>query len=138
MPEELRIAVVLAAWCQLRRGEVRGLRRKDVDLVLGVVTIEVTRTTAMSGRTIVKEPKSVRVGAQSPFHECHFVLLAAHLEAHVAAVEEDRSSSPAPTARSAWHGLPLGLDSAEKISGSTTSAIRVSPGRRPPVPRSRS
>ncbi len=40
MPEELRIAVVLAAWCQLRRGEVRGLRRKDVDLVLGVVTIE--------------------------------------------------------------------------------------------------
>ena len=49
-----------------------------------------------------------------------------------------RSSSPAPTARSAWRGLPLGLDSAEKISGSTTSAIRVSRGRRPPVPRSRS
>jgi integrase len=58
MPADLRIAVILAAWCQLRRGEVRGLRRKDVDLEHGLITIEVTRTTAMSGRTIVKEPKT--------------------------------------------------------------------------------
>jgi integrase len=58
MPAELRIAVILAAWCQLRRGEVRGLRRMDVDLERGVLSVQVTRTTARSGRTIVKEPKT--------------------------------------------------------------------------------
>jgi len=57
MPPDLRIAVVLAAWCQLRRGEVRGLRRKEVDLERGLLAVEVTRTTTMSGRTIVKEPE---------------------------------------------------------------------------------
>src|SRR5215470_5350094 len=32
-------AVLLAAWCGLRRGEVLGLRREDVDLAAGVVTV---------------------------------------------------------------------------------------------------
>jgi len=58
MPPGLRIAVVLAAWCQLRRGEVRGLRRCDVDLNHGTLQVNVTRTTAMSGQSIVKEPKT--------------------------------------------------------------------------------
>ena len=110
MPEELRIAVVLAAWCQLRRGEVRGLRRKDVDLVLGVVTIEETRTTAMSGRTIVKEPKT-RAGRRTvAIPPNAIVQLAAHLDAHVAAVEDaliiagtDRSLSVA------WAAARAGL-----------------------------
>lgn len=35
MPPDLRIAVVLAAWCQLRRGEVRGLRRMNGVLYQG-------------------------------------------------------------------------------------------------------
>jgi integrase len=34
-----RAAVLLAAWCGLRRGEVLGLRREDVDLTAGVVTV---------------------------------------------------------------------------------------------------
>jgi integrase len=59
MPEDLRIAVVLAAWCQLRRGEVRGSRRMDVDLGHGLVTIDVTRTTAMSGRSHCHRDRSV-------------------------------------------------------------------------------
>ena len=88
MPDELRIAVVLAAWCQLRRGEVRGLRRRDVDLEHGLVTIEVTRTTAMSGRTIVKEPKT-RAGRRTVAVPPNaLVQLAAHLVAHVDADEE--------------------------------------------------
>ena len=83
MPSELRVAVVLAAWCQLRRGEVRGLRRKDIDLERGLLTVEVTRTMAMSGRTIVKEPKT-RAGRRSvaiPLNALE--LLAAHLDVHV-------------------------------------------------------
>jgi integrase len=83
MPPELRIAVVLAAWCQLRRGEVRGLRRKDVDLKRGLLTVEVTRTTAMSGRTIVKEPKT-RAGRRSVAIPPNALeALAAHIDAHV-------------------------------------------------------
>jgi len=83
MPPELRIAVVLAAWCQLRRGEVRGLRRKDVDLERGLLTVEVTRTTAMSGRTIVKEPKT-RAGRRSVAIPPNALeALAAHIDAHV-------------------------------------------------------
>ena len=31
MPDHLRIAVLLAAWCQMRPGELLGLRRRDVD-----------------------------------------------------------------------------------------------------------
>src|SRR6185437_12420237 len=34
-----RAAVLLAAWCGLRRGEVLGLRPADVDLVAGTVTV---------------------------------------------------------------------------------------------------
>jgi integrase len=64
LPPELEIAVVLAAWCQLRRGEVRGLRRKDIIRELGLLAVEITRTTAMSGHTIVKEPIT-RAGRRS-------------------------------------------------------------------------
>lgn len=32
MPEDLSLAVLLAAWCQLREGEIIGLQRRDIDL----------------------------------------------------------------------------------------------------------
>jgi integrase len=38
-----RAAVLLAAWCGLRRGEVLGLRRPDVDLQAGTVTVRRNR-----------------------------------------------------------------------------------------------
>jgi integrase len=58
MPEHLRVAVLLAAWCQLRRAELRGLRRKDVDLMRVTLTVAVTRTTKMDGTTVEKAPKT--------------------------------------------------------------------------------
>ena len=58
MPEHLQLAVHLAAWCQLRRGEILGLRRKDVDLLHGTLSISVTRTETMAGVTVEKAPKS--------------------------------------------------------------------------------
>ena len=33
MPERLQLAVLLATWCQLRRGEILGLRRCDIDVL---------------------------------------------------------------------------------------------------------
>ena len=58
MPERLRIAVLLATYCQLRRAEVLGLRRRDVDLLRGTVQVSVTRGVKMSGAEVVKAPKS--------------------------------------------------------------------------------
>ncbi len=58
MPDELRLAVQLATWCQLRRSEILGLRRMDVDLLHGSITVAVTRGPSMRGREVVKEPKT--------------------------------------------------------------------------------
>jgi integrase len=58
MPEHLRIVVLLATWCQLRRGELLGLRRMDVDLKQGVIHILQSRTFGMDGKPILKLPKS--------------------------------------------------------------------------------
>ena len=44
-----RAAVLLAAWCGLRRGEVLGLRRDDVDLVVGTVTVRRNRVELLEG-----------------------------------------------------------------------------------------
>ena len=58
MPERLQIVVSLAAWCQLRRGEILGLRRCDVDLGSATVRIEQSRTFLMDGSFTVKAPKT--------------------------------------------------------------------------------
>jgi len=59
MPEHLRLIVLLATWCQLRRAELLGLRRKDIDLVNASLRIEQSRTITMRGKSLVKEPKTV-------------------------------------------------------------------------------
>jgi integrase len=58
MPEDQRLAVVLAAWCQMRLGEVLGLRRADVDLLHGTVRVESTRVRTMGGTMVTKAPKT--------------------------------------------------------------------------------
>jgi integrase len=58
MPDHLRLLVLLACWCQLRRGELLGLKRCDFDLVDGTVNVERSRTFDMSGRSIEKGPKT--------------------------------------------------------------------------------
>jgi integrase len=58
MPEHLRVVVLLASWCQLRRGEILGLRRRDVDLLHGTLSIVSTRTRTMGGDIVTKAPKT--------------------------------------------------------------------------------
>jgi integrase len=55
-----RAAVLLAAWCGLRRGEVLGLRREDVDLAVGAVTVRRNRVELLeNGRAAFDaEPKT--------------------------------------------------------------------------------
>ncbi|EYR61847.1 integrase [Actinotalea ferrariae CF5-4] len=55
MPERLRAAILLGAWCQLRSGELLELRRRDVSH--GTVTIA-RGVTWVDGRPIVGRPKT--------------------------------------------------------------------------------
>src|SRR5690606_36268695 len=58
-PERYRVAVVLAAWCGLRRGEVCGLRVEDVDLKNGVVWVLKNRVELLeSSQAYDKDPKT--------------------------------------------------------------------------------
>ncbi len=58
MPERLRVLVLIATWCQLRRGELLGLRRCDIDVLHGTLSIEQTRVTLTTGRSVFKAPKT--------------------------------------------------------------------------------
>jgi integrase len=110
MPERLRIAVYLAAWCQLRRGEIRGLRRKDIDLVTGKLSVRVTKTTAMSGRTVVKEPNT-RAGSRTIAVPAQIVdLLAVHLERFVPeSLEADVVDASNRAMSYAWHKARMAI-----------------------------
>jgi integrase len=58
MPGQLRLAVLLAAWCQLRRGEVLGLQRRDVDLLHETLRVERALTVTSAGKVSVGPPKT--------------------------------------------------------------------------------
>ena len=59
MPDHLRTVVSLAAWCQLRRGEILGLRRCDVDVMHSSIRIEQSRTFTLDGSSLTKSPKTI-------------------------------------------------------------------------------
>lgn len=63
MPEHLRIAVPLAAWCQLRIGELLGLQRRDLDALddPGRATLHVRRQfNVKAGRLTAPKADSAR------------------------------------------------------------------------------
>jgi integrase len=57
-PERWRLAFLLAAWCQLRRGELLGLRRGDVDLMRNVIKVERAWVPPMKGKAVLGAPKT--------------------------------------------------------------------------------
>ena len=58
MPDHLKVVVLLATWCQLRRGEILGLRRCDVDALHQTLRIDQSRTFTLDGHSLVKSPKT--------------------------------------------------------------------------------
>lgn len=59
MPDRMRLVVSLATWCQLRRGEILGLRRSDIDALHSTIRIEQSRTFKRDGQSLYKSPKSL-------------------------------------------------------------------------------
>lgn len=57
MPPRHRLLVLLAAWCGLRFGELTALRRRDIDLTEGTITVEQAAVT-VGGKRVITSPKS--------------------------------------------------------------------------------
>lgn len=57
MPEHFQLMTLLAAWCAMRFGELVELRRKDIDLVKGVIHIR-RGAVRVDGEIIIGTPKS--------------------------------------------------------------------------------
>ena len=57
-PDHHQLALLLPAWCQLRRGEVLGLQRRDVDLLHGTIRIQRAVVRPMVGKAVVGPPKT--------------------------------------------------------------------------------
>ncbi|MGH9105799.1 MAG: hypothetical protein ACRDZX_08180 [Acidimicrobiales bacterium] len=58
MPERYRAALLLAAWCQLRRGEVLALQRRHVDLLHATVTVEQAWVVPPGEKPVIGPPKT--------------------------------------------------------------------------------
>jgi len=82
MPDELRLAVQLGAWCALRYGEVFELRRKDLDTTSGVV--HVRRAVVWTKGQVTKDRPKTSAGVRDVTIPPHLMpMVADHLELHV-------------------------------------------------------
>jgi integrase len=88
LPEHLRLIVPLATWCQLRRAELLGLRRRDINLQTATLQIQQSRTFTMHGRSLVKGPKTTAGRRTIAIPEPLIAKISAHLE-HFTGSEPD-------------------------------------------------
>jgi integrase len=83
MPAHLKVLVLMATWCQLRRAELFGLRRRNIDLLRRSISVEQTRVVTMKGNPVTKRPKS-EAGRRTLSVPPHIVpAISEHLESFV-------------------------------------------------------
>lgn len=76
-----RVAVLLSAWCGLRRGEVIGLWRDDIDLAAGTVTVRRNRVELLEQPTAFDGPPKTDAGRRTVSIPPHMVeLVREHLD----------------------------------------------------------
>ena len=96
MPPKLQLMVHLAAWCALRYGELIELRRRDIDVKEGTVSVTRAAIRRADGQYVVTTPKS-DAGVRTVYMPPHLVPIAAqHLADHVGA-GQDALLFPSPT-----------------------------------------
>ena len=66
-PLKYQAALLLAAWCQLRRGEVLGLQRQDIDVDNGLISIRRAWIQLPGGEHLIGPRRRVRVVERLPF-----------------------------------------------------------------------
>jgi len=105
MPDRLRLAVLIAAWCSLRQGELLELRRQDIDLARGILRIRRAVVRLPGKAPIVGTPKS-GAGVRDVAIPPHLMPeVERHLEVHV------------PPSKASL--LFAGRDSGEQLASST-------------------
>ncbi len=103
-----RPAVVLAAWGTLRRGEVLGLRRCDVDVTAATVRVERSLGERRNGAVIVGPPKSLAGVRTVHMPSSAMALLEEHLRSFVGPDPSD----PLFVGRTGLQQRPQGLEEA--------------------------
>lgn len=89
MPLRFQSLLLLATWCQLRKGELCALRRRDVDPMRSTVVVARNLQQLSNGEIIIKEPKTA-AGRRTIVMPSHvFPVLIEHL---------DRFTEPDPDA----------------------------------------
>jgi integrase len=73
-----RAAVALAAWCGLRRGEILGLHRSDVDVANATVTVRRTRTEMLSSSERFDGPPKTDAGYRTVSIPPHIMPIVEH------------------------------------------------------------
>lgn len=63
--ERYRAAFLLAFWCQLRRGEVLGLQRRDIELDTGTVHVRRARVVPSTGSLVLVGPPKTEAGIRA-------------------------------------------------------------------------
>ncbi len=80
-----RAAVLLASYCSLRRGEILALRRGDVDLLHGTVTVPRAVVSLATGELFMGDPKTAAGRRTIAIPDVIVPALEDHLTSHVAA-----------------------------------------------------
>lgn len=80
MPPRHRLLVLLAAWCGLRFGELTALRRSDLNVADGTITVEQAAVT-VAGQRVITTPKSA-AGRRNLYLPTHLIAdVSEHLKA---------------------------------------------------------
>jgi integrase len=85
VPERWQLALLLASWCQLRRGEILGLQRRDVNRLHGTITVERTWTVVSGSSPVVGPPKTDAGARKVAVPPNVAPVLERHLNKHVGA-----------------------------------------------------
>lgn len=107
MPPEMRIAVTLACVCQLRRGEVLGLERRDVNPLHKTIRVERTANQLRGGLQL--GPPKTEAGRRTVVIPSHAL---PELEAHLAAYVGTEDTSPLLVGSTGARLNPRALDGA--------------------------
>jgi integrase len=121
MPDELRLAVQLDAWCALRYGEVFELRRKDLDAIRGVV--QVRRGVVWTKGLVTNDRPKTSAGVRDVAIPPHLMpMVTDHLERHVDS-RPALPDRPRESGKDAFEG---------EIGGYVTAALGRRPGAAQP------
>jgi integrase len=88
MPARFGVVVLLAAWCQLRKGELCALQRRDIDLMRSTVTVARSLQQLRNGQLVMKEPKTKAARRTVAIPPHLLPAIAAHLDSYTGTAED--------------------------------------------------